>query len=230
MPGTTLILSPREGYNLIAPYYDGWKWQEFWRRNEQPYIHRWCSHLLPGIGADLGAGSGNNIGYFMNSGHKVVAYDISDMMLMVCQHKYSREIDSGQLRCVVQDISEMNVTNRRYDWILCNRVLSHIQDVSNVIRRMGHIIKEGGECFISDVHPLHHYEHTHFRIGSRDVIIETHKHRLNEMTNLFYYNNFEIVDFKEICKDDLIEQEIADSMHAIQDGIPIFYYYILRKR
>lgn len=224
------ILNPKEGYNLIAPFYDSWKWQEFWRRNEQPYIMRWSKHLLPGTGADLGAGSGNNIRLFINSGHNIVAYDISDMMLMACQHKYAKEIESGRLRCIIQDISKINVSTRQYDWLLCNRVLSHIMDVSNVIKRMAHILKVNGECFISDVHPLHSYEHTHYRIGSKDVIIETYKHDLNEMTNMFYYNNFEIVDFKEICKTELFDKDIAENINTIQENIPIFYYYVLRKK
>lgn len=224
------ILNPKEGYNLIAPFYDTWKWQAFWRSNEYPYIERWCHHLTSGFGIDLGAGSGNNLRCFLESGHRVTAYDISDMMLMVCKQKYPEEMSTGQLNCVVLDICDLNVQFRQYDWILCNRVLSHIKDVSNVIRRMARIIKDNGECFISDVHPLHHYEHTHYKIGAREIVIETYKHRLQEMANLFYYNNFEIIDFKEFCKSDLLDPQIAEKMHSIQDGVPIFYYYILKKR
>lgn len=223
------ILSPKEGYNLIAPYYDSWKWQEFWRRNEYPYIQRWCSHLVPGVGVDLGAGSGNNLECFLNAGHRVYAFDISEMMLMICQQKYEKEIYDGRLRRVVLDIREMNTIGKQYDWVLCNRVLSHIEDVANVIRRIASIVKQGCECFISDVHPLHRYEHTHFRVGSRDVIIDTYKHQLQEMTNLFYFNNFEILNFEEIKKADLFDKQVAENIHSIQDDVPIFYYYILRK-
>jgi 2-polyprenyl-3-methyl-5-hydroxy-6-metoxy-1,4-benzoquinol methylase len=224
------ILSPKEGYNLIAPFYDSWKWQTFWKRNEYPYIKKWCDSLEKGRGADLGAGSGNNLKCFLDLGHRVTAYDISDLMLIVCQGKYATEITSGQLKCIVQNISELNVQYRQYDWLLCNRVLSHIKDISNVIRRMAHILKDAGECFISDVHPLHHYDHTHYKIGTRDFVIETYKHKIQEMTTLFYYNNFEIIEFKELSKSELFDRQIAENMHSIQDGVPIFYYYILRKR
>ena len=225
-----LILSPRQGYNIIAPYYDSWKWQDFWHCNEYPLIQKWCGSLNIGHGADFGAGSGNNLECFLEAGHKVTAYDVSDMMLMVCQHKYEKEIEKGQLRCVVQDICDLVVSNKSFDWILCNRVLSHIQDVSKVIRRIGHTLQSGGECFVSDVHPMHHYEHTHFRLGNRDIIIETYKHNLEEIKRLFFINSLKILEFKDVRYADLYNKTVADNFHAIQgDDTPIFYYYVLGK-
>lgn len=225
-----IILSPKQGYNLIAPYYDSWKWQYFWRRNEHPYIERWCNTLESGWGADLGAGSGNNIGCFLKQFHHVIAYDISELMLLVCRGKYRNEIAHGQLECYVRDINELNITQRSFDWLLCNRVLSHIHDVNNVVRRMTRVLRPGGQCFISDVHPLHHYEHTHYNIGGRDIIIETHKHSIQELQKAFYINGLAIVDLQEITRSRLLAPELASSMHSIQDDdTPIFYYMILRK-
>lgn len=183
-----------------------------------------------GYGADLGAGSGNNLGCFLDAGHQVAAYDISDMMLMICQHKYPQEIEEGKLKCIVKDICELNILQKQFDWILCNRVLSHIFDVSNVIRRVSHILKNGGECFISDVHPMHHYDHTHYRVGGRNIIIETYKHRIQEMNEAFYMNGLSITEFREFTKSDLLDKGIARNFQSIQDdNTPIFYYYILRK-
>ena len=225
-----LILSPKQGYNLIAPYYDSWKWQYFWRCNEQPYIKRWRDTLQPGYGADLGAGSGNNIGCFLERNHHVTAYDISELMLMVCSRKYRNEIAHGQLECYVRDINELNITQRPYDWLICNRVLTHIVDVNNVIRRMARILRPGGQCFISDVHPLHHYDHTHYNIGGREIVIETYKHSIEELKNVVYINGLAIIDFQEITRSRLLEPGMATNFHSIQDdATPIFYYMILRK-
>ena len=225
-----IILNPKLGYNLIAPYYDSWKWQHFWRRNEHPYIERWCNTLEPGCGADLGAGSGNNIGCFLKNHHHVTAYDISDLMLLVCREKYRNEIELGQLECYVRDINKLNIVQRPFDWLLCNRVLSHINDVNNVIRRMARVLKPGGQCFISDVHPLHHYEHTHYNIGGRDIFIETYKHSIQEMQDVVYINGLTIVDFQEITRSRLLAPELTANLHSIQDDdTPIFYYMILMK-
>ena len=191
-----LILSPKQGYNLIAPYYDSWKWQYFWRSNEHPYIKRWCDTLEPGYGADLGSGSGNNLDCFLECNHHVTAYDISELMLMVCSEKYRDEISYGLLECYIRDINELNITRRPYDWLLCNRVLSHIYDVNNVVRRMARILKSGGQCFISDVHPLHRYDHTHYNIGGKEIVIETYKHSIRELQNIVYFNGLTITDFQ----------------------------------
>ena len=225
-----LILSPKEGYNLIAPFYDSWKWQEFWRYNEYPFIERWCDRLEVGYGADLGAGSGNNLDCFLKRYHHVTAYDISEMMSMICRQKYEQQIACGLLECIEKDIRELSVNQRQYDWLLCNRVLSHIYDIDNVIRRMAHILKKGGECFISDVHPLHHYEHTHYRIGDRNIIISTYKHGIEDLRSCFYMNGLSIIEFKEIAKPDLIAPALAERFHSIKDDTtPIFYYMVLRK-
>ncbi len=225
-----LILSPKQGYNLIAPYYDSWKWQFFWRRNEHPYIERWCETLEVGYGADLGAGSGNNIDCFLLRNHHVTAYDISELMLLVCREKYRTEVARGQLECYIRDINKLSVIQRPYDWLLCNRVLSHICDVNNVVRRVARILRPGGQCFISDVHPLHRYNHTHYMIGGREIVIQTYKHSIQELQNIIYINGFTIIDFQEITRPKLLDPSIAISFHSIQDDeTPIFYYMILRK-
>ncbi|MBQ9230703.1 MAG: class I SAM-dependent methyltransferase [Prevotella sp.] len=225
-----LILSPKQGYNLIAPYYDSWKWQYFWRSNEYPFIERWCNTLEPGWGADLGAGSGNNLGCFLQRKHRVTAYDISELMLFVCREKFREEIAQGLLECYVRDINELNITQRLYDWLLCNRVLSHICDVSNVIRRMARILRPGGQCFISDVHPMHRYDHTHYNIGGKEIVIETYKHNIQEMQNIAYINSFSILEFQEITSPKLLEPGLAANFHSIQDDeTPIFYYMIMKK-
>lgn len=225
-----MVLSSRQGYNLIAPYYDAWKWQFFWRCNEWPYMEKWCNTLKIGRGADLGAGTGNNLKHFIDLGHQVVAYDISEMMLAICKHKYTQEIATRKLTCIVKDIKSLSIHQQEFDWMICNRVLSHISDVSTVVRRIARGLKQHGECFISDVHPLHDYDYTHFRIGEKDIIIETYKHSLKELNQLFYKNGLSIVDFKEISQMDLFEKNIAHDFHSIKnETTPIFYYYILKK-
>ena len=224
------ILSPKEGYNLIAPYYDSWKWQYFWKRNEYPYIERWCNSLVIGSGADLGAGSGNNLACFLHRLHHVTAYDISELMLLTCRQKYRNELSLGLLECYVRDINELSIGQRSFDWMLCNRVLSHISNVNNVIKRMAHLLKLGGQCFISDVHPLHRYDYTHYNIGGREIFIETYKHSLKDLEANIYMNGLSIIEFREITKPMLIDPSVAADFHSIQDdNTPIFYYMILKK-
>lgn len=218
------IYRVREGYNKIAPYYDTWYWQTFWKDNEGPKIEKWCvQYLAPGVGADLGAGSGNNLLKFLQIGHSVDAYDISDKMLDLCRNKYCDYLKTGKLHCYESDIERIYPYERKYDWILSNRVLSHIEDVQGFVRKVAQIIKYGGQCFISDVHPLRHYQYTHFKIENEDVMIETYRHPVELVKKCFVMNNFEILKFKEVNSNETINSE-----KIRLDDSPIFYYFILK--
>lgn len=218
------LYRPREGYNKIAPYYDTWYWQTFWKDNERPKIDKWCTqYLTSGTGADLGAGSGNNLLKFLQTGHSVDAYDVSDRMLELCRNKYSDYLEKGRLHCFESEIERIYPYERKYDWILSNRVLSHIENVEGFVQKIAQIIKYGGQCFISDVHPSRHYQYTHFQTENEDVMIETYKHPVELVKDSFIENNFEILKFREVGTDEIINSE-----RIRLDGTPVFYYLILK--
>lgn len=219
------IYQVRDGYNKIAPYYDTWYWQEFWRKNEKPNIEKWCKFLVPGVGADLGTGSGNNLDVFLQNAHHVDAYDISEKMLSICKEKWRTFIEKSQLTCFEYDIENIFTFERKYDWLLSNRVLSHIKYLLPFIEKLAKIIKYDGACFISDVHPLRHYEYTHYIISDEDVLIETYKHSIDDIKKCFQLNGFEIIKYKEIGVQEAIGTE---KIHL--DEEPIFYYMILKYR
>lgn len=217
------ILSPKEGYNLIAPHYDQWYWQLFWRENELPLIEQWREHLFPGIGADLGSGSGNNLGGFLRGGHSIDAYDISSNMLAVSKKKYNEYIKKRQLRCIETDILDIDTTPLNYDWVLSNRVLSHISDIEFFAEKVSRMLHQGGQFFLSDVHPLRTYLHTHIMIGNNDVYIETYKHPISKVVECFERHGFMISEKKE-----MEVAEVINGERVRQDGRPIFYYMIMK--
>lgn len=223
------IYNPKDGYNIIAPYYDNWKWQKFWHKNEYPYIKEWCDSLSCGRGLDLGTGSGNNLECFLSKGNKVTAIDLSLEMLNICKKKYKKEILKGNLECLELDIRDLSDCVREYDWIVSNRAFSHIKHIDTIIEKMSHIIKCGGQCFISDIHPLHHYENTNLTIKDSEICIETYKHKMDDVVHLLLKHNFKIIDFKEVGINDLINKDIIDYFPSLcnQDS-PIFYYYIIK--
>ena len=223
------IYNPKEGYNIIAPYYDSWKWQKFWHENEYPYIEKWCKTLPHGLGLDLGTGSGNNLACFLSEENQIDAIDISSEMLKICTQKYTNYITNNSLKCLELDIYNLPDFERKYDWIISNRVLSHIKYVDNIIEKISHIIKYGGQCFISDIHPLHHYKYTNITIGENEICIETYKHKIEKLTCSFHENNFEIIKYREISTNDLINGEIIKAFPLLlSQKTPIFYYFILK--
>lgn len=230
---STKIYSPKDGYNLIAPYYDSWYWQMFWKMNEYPYLKDWCNSLRPNLhGLDVGTGSGNSLSCFLEKGHSIDAIDISSGMIDRCVAKHKVYNEAGVLNCAVEDAVNIVRHGRIYDWIISNRVFSHIYDIHRVISRIREIIKFNGEFFFSDIHPLHQYQYTNYNISqTEDIKIATYKHKLDEIEREFLWGGFEKIKFKEFPRNGLIDGESAKKIPSLlnQDpNVPIFYYFIFR--
>ena len=220
-----LIFKAKEGYNIIAPYYDSWYWQRFWQENEKPLLEKWMYTIDVGKGADFGAGSGNSLLPFLKRGDEVDAYDISSNMLSICREKHFEYFNLGRLNFYNFDVRKVKIDKRVYDWIICNRMLSNTESVYEVANVMSKVIKIGGECFISDVHPDHCYTYTNLTIGAFDINIETYKHRKEDVINAFESCGFSVMHFREYRK-----YEVKSS-HLIKhgdDSDPVFYTLIVR--
>jgi 2-polyprenyl-3-methyl-5-hydroxy-6-metoxy-1,4-benzoquinol methylase len=225
-----IIYSAKDGYNTIAEYYDDWKWQKFWKNYEFPIIESWVENLVIGKGLDAGSGTGNNLGLFLDKGHNVTAIDISSSMLDVCKNKYKKFISTGKLNCIELDLLNLFENRKSYDWIICNRVLSNIENIDNVFRVFASIIKDNGECLISDVHPLHCYDQTNMFFENKQIVIETFKHPIKLVDNLAKMNKFKIMEFKELYYADLVKSNTLIEFDYLKDQkSPIFFYYILKK-
>lgn len=223
------IYSPKEGYDIIAPYYDNWIWQKFWHTNEYPFIEKWCNTLSPGNGLDIGAGSGNNLLCFLSKGHKVDALDVSEKMLDICKKKYAKYIQQNNLNCIELDICNLPIYERKYDWVLSNRVFSHIKNIDSVIKKISNIIKFGGQCFISDIHPMHQYQCTNMTINNCEICIETFKHQKEELEFAFAKNSFDIITQRVITTENIINKEFTTQIPKLSiKNNPIFFYYIIR--
>lgn len=165
--------SPQSGYDYIAAYYDKWRWSKFWRINESPIIIQWLNSLPSGFGLDAGSGTGTYIGDAVKS-HRCVALDISFQMLKRSMSKIAN--DFRKVSYLQANLNRLPYKNDIFDWILCSRVLSHIPDITTVLQEFTRVLKPGGECLISDVHPNHPYTQVKIPIKNTKIAIETHKH------------------------------------------------------
>ena len=226
-----MVYSARDGYNIIAEYYDDWKWQKFWKAYEYPVIEEWARTLQKSNGLDAGTGTGNNLSIFLEKGHTVTALDISRSMLYICMNKYQPYIIQNKLNCIEFDLLNLIELRSKYDWIICNRVLSNISNIEIAFRLFAATIKSKGECLISDVHPLHEYESTNLSYSNNKIVIETFKHPLIKLEKAIEENNFIIVEKKEFTYKDLPKTEILSDFSSLKNQkVPIFFYYILRKQ
>jgi ubiquinone/menaquinone biosynthesis C-methylase UbiE len=167
------LLPPRAGYDVVAPSYHRWHWYHFWRVHEAPVVMKWLRAAAHGRGLDAGAGTGPYAPAMAGLGAFCVAVDISREML--------KGLAAGLPR-VQADVAALPFRGAAFDWILCSRVLSHIADLDAAVGELARVLKAGGECLISDVHPDHPYEHVRIPGPGTRIDIETHKHPVECVT------------------------------------------------
>lgn len=175
------ILSPRYGYDLIAPYYEQWKWFKFWQQNEAPIIRRWLNSLNPAFGLDAGSGTGVYIPDIIKAGHTCMAVDISYAMLSLNRKKRVAEMHNSSVLFTQANINSLPLKDSQFDWVLCTRVLSHVSNTKPVLQEFSRVLKPGGECLISDVHPDHPYTNVSIGTEQGKISLETYKHSFRSL-------------------------------------------------
>jgi SAM-dependent methyltransferase len=171
-------LVPRVAYDRVAETYHEWRWYRFWRTNEAPLVVQWLRALARGRGLDAGSGTGPYLPFAATLGHRCVAVDISLEMLK--RQEAGGASWPGQAR-VQADIRTLPFSAETFDWILCTRTLSHLPSIGKTIAELGRVLRIGGQCLITDVHPEHSYEHVTIPHRGIPVAIETYKHALADV-------------------------------------------------
>jgi cytosine/adenosine deaminase-related metal-dependent hydrolase/SAM-dependent methyltransferase len=143
----TSCLPVSEGYRLWASTYD---------TEANPMLsleRRMLESLLPAMRGldviDLGCGTGRWLEMLQRAGvRSLMGVDLSPEML---GHARAKLGDAVQLVCA----DHMNVLMDRSsaDVVLCNFVLSYIEDPAPFLRFVRKILRPGGSLFLSDVHP-----------------------------------------------------------------------------
>jgi ubiquinone/menaquinone biosynthesis C-methylase UbiE len=175
------LLSPRQAYDRIAPQYRNWRWYRFWRAHEAPIVRDWLCGLRPGRGLDAGAGTGPYLSTIGELGHRAVAMDVSRRMLMAASAPGLRPPGMQ----VQGDVMALPFVGSSFTWLLCTRVLSHVDNPAAAAREFARVLEPGGECLVTDVDPDHPYSHVRIPHNGDEVAIETHKHSLASLRASF---------------------------------------------
>jgi ubiquinone/menaquinone biosynthesis C-methylase UbiE len=222
------IFTPRRGYDIAAPHYESWYWFKFWRLNEAPIVRHWLKSLKPGLGLDAGSGIGTYIPDILEFWHRCVAVDISAGMLRISKSKAELHTNGSRTRYIQADISRLPFGESVFDWVLCSRVLSHIENVEYVLREFARVLRSGGECLISDVHPEHPYTRVAIPTGPKKIAIETYKHPLEEMESIVASHQFRLVSLDEYYLDDLREKPPITTFEKLYRHPDNAVFYVLR--
>jgi cytosine/adenosine deaminase-related metal-dependent hydrolase/ubiquinone/menaquinone biosynthesis C-methylase UbiE len=143
----TTSLSAAEGYRAWASSYD---------RDLNPMLaleKRFLETLLPPVAGldvvDLGCGTGRWLEIFQDMWPRsLLGVDSSGEMLEVARGKLG-----GAARFERADCAGVSFESFSADLILCNFVLSYIDDAGAFLAKVRKMLRGGGSVFITDVHP-----------------------------------------------------------------------------
>lgn len=133
---------------------------------------------------DLGCGEGRNLRFLIDCGHKPVCVDASEEALGLVRKLYG--VDEKKLICSNAIIALEKIEPSTIDLVLCWGLSHYIEDVSNLMRNVRRVIKDGGTLVMSftattDQRPrADDIEHLFTEIDVRRYMEESH---------------FEILDF-----------------------------------
>ena len=144
---STTSLSSVEGYRAWANSYD---------RELNPMLaleKRFLETLLRPVAGldvvDLGCGTGRWLEMFQGMRPRsLLGVDASVEMLEVARRKLG-----GAARFAQADCADVSFESCSADLVLCNFVLSYIEDAGAFLAKVRKMLRAGGSVFITDVHP-----------------------------------------------------------------------------
>src|SRR6516162_4935090 len=144
---STSYLTPRDGYRLWASSYD---------KELNPMLaleRRVLAPLLPmasGLDVvDFGCGTGRWLEILKTRRpHRLVGVDCSPEMLAI-----AREKTDGAAEYLEGDCNQLVYPPASADLILCNFLLSYIEDMPSFLGRIHRMLRPGGSVFLTDLHP-----------------------------------------------------------------------------
>lgn len=228
------LFTPRAAYDLAAPYYEQWRWQEFWRRNEWPLVRNLAQRFTPGapgpaVAVDLGTGPGtylNWLGDALGAGWARTGIDLSAGMLALAQ----RHRDPG-LHLVQADVRGLPIADGAAGLVLMNRVASHIDDLGRVTAEIARILGGGCHAIVTDVAPEHAYVATELPTADGKILVTTVKHSVDDWRTAAALAGMSVVTVERITAANAAWLP-ADGLRSIDRAgrRPIAFALGLRKR
>jgi len=162
---------------------------------------------------EIGAGTGQDSRFFMDSGLTVTATDLSAEMINKCREK---SINAHEL-----DYYNLSSLNQKYDCIWAMNTLLHTPkaDLSAVLNEIDSVLNEDGLFYIGIYGSGEDSEHDYFTDGFSDTP-RFYSFYSNNSLKAVLENHFQIVSFEQF--------EVDNKSNNF--GILIFQSIVMRKR
>ena len=145
---------------------------------------------------ELGCGTGKNTALLTAIGQRILALDFSPGMLRQARAK----INSDAVFFVGADLTKpWPCKDSAFELIVCNLVLEHIEDLDAVFVQVNRALTNGGQFFLSELHPFRQYKGTKANFRSDEEAIEIHAftHHLSDFTESARANGLSLKIMKE---------------------------------
>jgi len=146
---------------------------------------------------EIGCGTGKNTAFLASIANKMLALDFSEQMIEKAKHKSST--DNVTFR--VADITDpWPVADCSIDLVICNLVLEHVEDLGFVFGEAARVLIEGGNLFVSELHPFRQYQGVvaRFERNNERIEIPAFVHHISDFLNAAAGNNLALSSMKEM--------------------------------
>jgi len=145
---------------------------------------------------ELGCGTGKNTVFLAQIGTRVHALDFSLGMIKKAKEK----VNSESVRFSIADLTKRwPCEEKAYDFITCNFVLEHIQNLSHIFAEAAQTLQSGGRFFINELHPFKQYQGTkaRFEQGEKIIEVEAFVHHLSDFTHAAADHSLKLIQLNE---------------------------------
>ncbi|MCB9067494.1 MAG: class I SAM-dependent methyltransferase [Calditrichia bacterium] len=145
---------------------------------------------------EIGCGTGKNTALLAKKASTVIAMDFSEGMLAKARQK----VPAPNIEFVQADIAKTwPVADDFADFITCNLVLEHIENLDFVFSEAQRTLRNNGRFFVSELHPFKQYigGKANFNNGEKDIVLTCFTHHISEFWQAALHNNLRCIELTE---------------------------------
>ncbi len=181
-------------YNQWSQIYDSN--ENLTRDLDQKTLQNFLEHKTFDSILEIGCGTGKNTLLLVQKGRRVHALDFSQGMI----EKAREKVQAGNIRFDMADLTKRwPCEDSAYDFITCNLVLEHIEDLGHIFSEAARTLQPGGQFFINELHPFKQYGGTkaRFEQAGQMVEVEAFVHHISDFIHAAQSHELKLVSLDE---------------------------------
>jgi ubiquinone/menaquinone biosynthesis C-methylase UbiE len=175
---------------------------------EEPAVWSLIDGLPPGSALDAACGTGRHARHLVELGYEVVGIDLTPEMLDHAR----RAVPNATF--VEGDLTDLPAEDGTFTLVVCGLALAHVADLDAAVGELARVLRPGGRCVISALHPFQAVLGWHApfedEAGARHFVRE-HTHTHADYLAAFRAANLQLVNCVE---PELTESEVEAKRRA----------------